>query len=185
MARTLLLLIVFASATSLGMAQQPVATAAAESDDERQQRLEAEFAKRLSGATLQGFFSTTEELAGDEPPKLRGDRYDFVKVQKGEGNRWLFQSRIRYGNHDVTIPLNLPVEWAGETPVIVVDDLNIPGMGIFTARVMFHEDHYAGYWSGGDHGGHLIGRIVRDVDQDQQKPKPEGEAPNSSEGSQQ
>lgn len=175
MVRMLITSVLFLSLASWANAQQP-ATRAADQEEEKQQQREAEFAKRLSGATLQGFFSTTEETAGDEPPQLRGDRYDLVKVEKGKEGRWLFQSRIRYGDHDVTIPLNLPVEWAGETPVIVVDNLNIPGMGTFTARVMFHEDHYAGYWSGGDHGGHLFGRVVRDADESSEVPKAESSA---------
>jgi hypothetical protein len=57
------------------------------------------------------------------------------------------------------IPLPLPIEWAGNTPVIVVDDVTIPGMGTFSARVMFFADHYAGYWKHGDHGGHLFGVV--------------------------
>lgn len=160
MTRLLLAAILGFSATSVCLAQEGENQPAAVDEEARQAEREAEFARRLSGATLQGFFSTTGSEPDDEPPRLRGDRYDLVKVAKGEGNRWLFQSRIRYGDHDVTIPLNLPVEWAGDTPVIVVDDLTIPGMGTFTARVMFYKDHYAGYWSGGDHGGHMIGQIV-------------------------
>lgn len=164
MVRVLLTAIVLISLPCFGRTQPPAEPAEAPVSLERQQQLEAEFAKRLSGATLQGFFSTIGAKVEDAPPELRGDRYDLLKVTKGEGNRWLFQSRIRYGDRDVTIPLNLPVVWAGQTPVIVVDDLTIPGMGTFTARVMFHGDHYAGTWSGGDHGGHLIGQIVREQD---------------------
>jgi hypothetical protein len=173
MLRSLVATLILVSSASLAAAQQegtepsPKYEVSA-ADRAAQEQREAEFARRLSGASLQGFFSTTDVKPGDEPPRLQGDRYDLLKVSKGEGNRWLFQSRIRYGNRDVTIPVNVPVEWAGDTPVIVVEDLTIPGMGTFTARVMFHEDHYAGYWSGGDHGGHLIGRIVRE--------KPEEEA---------
>lgn len=176
MYRTLLVLVMLVSPASLALSQEPAPTVAAK-DDKGQQEREAEFAKRLSGTTLQGFFSTTEETSGDEPPTLRGDRYDLVKAEKGKEGRWLFQSRIRYGDRDVTIPLNLVVEWAGETPVIVVDNLSIPGMGTFTARVMFHEDHYAGYWSGGDHGGHLFGRIVRDADGEEKKPSADRQVP--------
>ncbi|HEX6963094.1 MAG TPA: hypothetical protein VF175_14590, partial [Lacipirellula sp.] len=66
-----------------------------------------------------------------------------------------------YGDHDVTAPLTLPIRWAGDTPVICVDELPIPGLGAFTARVMIYRDHYAGFWAGKDHGGHLFGVIQR------------------------
>ena len=64
------------------------------------------------------------------------------------------------------LPLPLPVEWAGDTPVITVNDVAIPGFGTFSARVMFYDDHYAGYWSHTgeeDHGGHLFG-LIRPAD---------------------
>ena len=31
----------------------------------------------------------------------------------------------------------------------------------FTSRVLVYRDHYAGFWAGADHGGHLFGRIER------------------------
>ena len=53
----------------------------------------------------------------------------------------------------------LPIKWAGDTPIVTVDDLALPGFGAVSARVMFYDDHYAGYWKHGDHGGHLFGVI--------------------------
>jgi hypothetical protein len=52
------------------------------------------------------------------------------------------------------------VVWAGDTPVITLDKMPIPGFGTFTCRVMIFGDQYAGTWDGGDHGGHLFGKIV-------------------------
>ena len=34
--------------------------------------------------------------------------------------------------------------------------------GKFTCRVLVYRDQYAGTWSGGDHGGHLFGRVVKE-----------------------
>ena len=92
------------------------------------------------------------------PGTLRTDTEGSV-VKRLESGDWLIQSRIRYGDHDVTIPLTLPIRWAGDTPVICVDDMLIPGLGTFTARVMIYRGHYAGFWTGVDHGGHLFGVI--------------------------
>ena len=73
----------------------------------------------------------------------------------------MFPARIQYGEKDVTLPIPLPIRWAGDTPVIVVDNVPLPGFGTVSARVMFFDGHYAGYWKHGDHGGHLFGVIHR------------------------
>jgi len=54
--------------------------------------------------------------------------------------------------------------WSGNTPVITLDNLWIPGMGTFSARVLIHQGRYAGTWSHGDKGGHLFGRIEKAAD---------------------
>ena len=113
--------------------------------------------KLMSRATMVGHFTVTGEDAGGG--KLTEERYELGEVKRLESGEWLIQSRIRYGDHDVTIPLTLPIRWAGDTPVICVDDMLIPGLGTFTARVMVYRGHYAGFWTGKDHGGHLFGVI--------------------------
>ena len=122
---------------------------------------EARFIALLSGATLRGHFTVTGNEPDGQPPRLRTEQYDLVEVRKVDEQHWLFKARIRYGDHDVTLPMTLPVEWAGDTPVVVVDNLGFPGLGTYSARVLFHDDHYAGYWSGTDRGGHLFGTIER------------------------
>jgi hypothetical protein len=116
--------------------------------------------KLMSRATMVGHFTVTgEEGKEDSGGKLTEERYELGEVKRLESGDWLIQSRIRYGDHDVTIPLTLPIRWAGDTPVICVDDMLIPGLGTFTARVMIYRGHYAGFWTGVDHGGHLFGVI--------------------------
>jgi hypothetical protein len=122
----------------------------------------AELEKMLSNATLVGHFTVTGEDEGDgDESKLTKERYELGEVKHLGSNQWLIQSRIKYGDHDVTVPLTLPIRWAGDTPMICLDELPIPGLGTFTARVMIYRDHYAGFWSGKDHGGHLFGVIER------------------------
>ena len=88
--------------------------------------------------------------------------YTLGDVKKLDGKMWMIQARIQYRDSEaVMVPLPLPVEWAGDTPVIVVDNFTIPGMGTFSARVMFFDDHYAGYWKHGDRGGNLFGVVHR------------------------
>ena len=69
--------------------------------------------------------------------------------------------RIQYGSHDISVPLPVTIKWAGDTPVITITDMTIPGLGTYTARVLLYQDQYAGTWSSKDHGGQVFGRIVR------------------------
>ena len=118
---------------------------------------EATLANMLSGATLEGSFTVTGP--GRDPGKLSREKYTLGEVKKLEGNLWLIPTRIQYGDKDLQLPITLPIEWAGDTPVVVVNDLGLPGLGTVSARVMFFADHYAGYWQHGAAGGHLFGTI--------------------------
>jgi hypothetical protein len=129
---------------------------------------EQAFAKTMTGATLVGSF-TLGESAPDQPPKLHVERYELGEVKKLPNGQWQMQTRIRYGDKDLKLPLMVPVEWVGAdgprpTPVVVIDNLFFPGSGTYSARVLFHEGHYAGHWSGKDHGGVLFGKIVEAKD---------------------
>lgn len=115
--------------------------------------------KLMNRATMVGHFTVTGGAGEEAGGKLTAERYELGEVKRLDSGDWLIQSRIRYGDHDVTIPLTLPIRWAGDTPVICVDDMLIPGLGTFTARVMIYRGHYAGFWTGKDHGGHLFGVI--------------------------
>ena len=63
----------------------------------------------------------------------------------------------------VTVPVPVEVKWAGSTPVITVDKVAVPGVGTYSARVVIHDNHYAATWDGGDHGGYMWGKIVKDA----------------------
>lgn len=120
--------------------------------------LEKQFAEMLSNATMEGSYTVTGQEAA-APPKQ--DKYTLGEVKKLKDDYWLFETRIQYGDHDVKVPLSLEVKWAGDTPVITLTDFQVPGLGTFTARVVVYKDQYAGTWSGGDHGGHLFGKITK------------------------
>jgi outer membrane protein assembly factor BamB len=151
--------------TALAMAAAGVLLAAGtaatghadDGQDERQRRLEAGFERMLSGAELVGHF-VVDGTDPDAP--LEEDRYAVSRVTKLSGDVWRFDCRVQYGERDVTVPIPLAVKWAGDTPVITLTDMNIPGLGTYTARVLLHRDRYAGTWQAGDHGGQMFGRIV-------------------------
>jgi hypothetical protein len=119
------------------------------------ERLENEFREILTGATLAGRFSTTGR------DQLSEDRYTISSVTKLGGDLWTINTRIQYGERDVTAPVPVRVLWAGDTPVITLTDAAIPGVGTFSARVLFYRGQYAGTWSSSRHGGQMIGRIEK------------------------
>jgi hypothetical protein len=120
-----------------------------------QAALEQRFEKTLTNAVFVGHFTTDGDDKG-----VKEDRYTISSVKKMKGDYWLFNTRIQFGTKDVNVPLMLPVIWAGDTPVITVTDVGVPGIGTYTARVLVYSDHYAGTWSGGaHHGGTLAGVI--------------------------
>jgi hypothetical protein len=129
-----------------------------------QEDLEKQFAETLSGATLVGQFTVTG-LNDDKP--LAKDRYTLGTVKKLKNGFWSFEARIQYGDHDVKLPLALPVKWAGDTPVISVTKVAFPGLGTYSARVVIYDDQYAGTWSGSDHGGQMFGRIVKQGEEEE------------------
>ena len=82
-------------------------------------------------------------------------------MTKLDGNLWRFEARVKYGNTDVTLPMVLPVEWAGDTPMVSITDFAIPGLGDeFGARVVFYDERYAGTWDHGPYGGMMYGTIA-------------------------
>ena len=118
--------------------------------------LEEKFQQMMSGVTLMGHSASMkgESMSGEE-------KYVIEKVSKLSGETWLFHVRIQYGSHDIPVPLPVTIKWAGDTPVITITNLTIPGLGTYTARVLLYEDQYAGTWSSKDHGGQVFGKIVR------------------------
>lgn len=139
------------------------ASAAATDDDAIRRERVRQFEELLTGATLEGCFTTgavAADSAGVDLPKLHKDRYSIQSVKHLAGDLFLFTTRIQYGDKDVSVPLPLKVLWAGDTPVVSLTDFAIPPLGTFTARVLFYRDEYVGTWDGGDHGGQMFGRII-------------------------
>lgn len=122
------------------------------------EELEKQFSEMLTGAQLVGVFTTTGQESEKAPLP---DKYTIDRVKKLKGDFWLFEARIQYNNNDVKVPLPLEVKWAGDTPVITLTKILVPGLGTFTARVLFYNNEYAGTWSAGDHGGHMYGKVVK------------------------
>ena len=115
----------------------------------------AKFAERMSGVKLVGHFT----IVGRDNPNPRAETYTIQSVKHASGKMWLFKTRVQYGDKDVTLPMLLPIEWAGETPMISMTDFTIPLLGTFSARVVFDDGKYAGTWKHDQVSGHLYGVI--------------------------
>ena len=144
-------LVVLLAAVLLGCGGDSVTEA------EQEAREEA-FRQAMSGVALEGFFTV-----GDGS-KLRKERYEIARVSKLGGDIWVFQARIQYGSRDVTVPVPVRMEWAGDTPVLSLTEVAIPGLGTFTARVLFYDQQYVGIWRHGEVGGLHFGQIVPEPD---------------------
>ncbi len=143
-----------------------LASAQEKADKPDRAALEKQFAEKMSNAKMVGYWS----LWGKED-KPMSDTYTLGKVSKVEGDKWTFEARIQFGKVDVTVPVPVEVKWAGDTPVITVDKVGIPGVGTYSARVVVHDDHYAATWDGGDHGGYMWGKVVKGT---KEEPKGKG-----------
>lgn len=131
-----------------------------------QAQLEEKFKESLTEAVLEGIWQMTGSggLKGNAPlsaPKT--ERYTISSVVKTGEDHWIISARIEYADRDVTVPVLVRVVWAGDTPMITIDDLAIPMIGAYSARVIFHKGFYSGVWysNGRNYGGILSGRIVK------------------------
>jgi hypothetical protein len=115
------------------------------------------FSKSMANCVLVGSFT----IDGKESKgALKEERYEIESVTKASDNMWIFLTRVKYGNLDTKLPITVPVEWAGDTPMVTLTNATLPGLGEgFSARVLFYEGRYAGTWQHGPVGGHMFGTI--------------------------
>ncbi|RCS40486.1 hypothetical protein DTL42_24230 [Bremerella cremea] len=126
--------------------------------DQAQAKLFEKFEQTLNNVALVGSFT----ISGKEDQGTKPERYEISNVRKlEEGDLWLINARIKYGDKDTKIPMPLEVKWAGKTPVITLDNTSIPGLGTFSAHVVIDGDKYAGTWTHGEVGGCLFGKIEK------------------------
>ena len=119
--------------------------------------VERRFSERMRDVSLIGSFTVTGRE--DRPP--RADRYDISSVEKVGDNLWRFNARMDCCGVAGEIPIVIPVHFVGDTPMIMMTDTSIPGIGSFTVRLFFYGDRYSGTWQHGAVGGSMSGRIEK------------------------
>jgi hypothetical protein len=130
------------------------------------EQLEKEFQAELTGATLEGVWQMTGEggLKGTSTlTDPKPDKYTITSASKAGGDMWIIQARIEFGDKDVNVPVPVRVVWAEDTAIITLNDLAIPMIGTYSARVMIHHGFYSGVWycNAKNYGGVMQGRIVK------------------------
>lgn len=149
---TLFALAFFTLSCLPGMAQE----SEEQLSDEEKTELFDKLADYLSGTKWTGQFTMT----GGDNDELTKEEYYILSAEKmKDGDYWKLVARIKYMDHDTTVPLPLEIKWAGKTPVITVDKMAVPGMGVFDARVLIRNGKYSGTWAHNEVGGHLFGEI--------------------------
>lgn len=138
-------------------------TASLYAQEPNRAELEAKFKETMTGITMSGrWCSVKDGVLGEQ----KNEKYTIVSAEKGNGDAWIINAKMRYGGQEIVAPIPVQVKWAGDTPVLVVDALKIPGPtgysgNSYSARVLIYENTYAGTWSGGDHRGLLKGIITK------------------------
>jgi hypothetical protein len=124
--------------------------------------LERQFTERMRDVSLIGSFT----VAGREDRPPRSDRYDIASVDKVGDDLWRFSAVMHCCGVNGAIPVVVPMRWNGDTPMIMMTDTSLPGLGTFTVRLFFYGDRYAGTWQHGAIGGQMSGRIEKQTHKD-------------------
>ena len=133
------------------LAQQPAAAPPAVDMND----IEKAFQASLVNSSLVGFFTVGDGSA------TQPDKYTIENLTKIDKDTWKFDARIQYGGKDYKASVNVPIFWAGETPVLSMAQYAIPGQGVFSARILIHNGMYAGTWGAPGKGGKMFGMVVK------------------------
>jgi len=148
---------VFASLLICCLVATPVVKAQGEGD------IEAKFIAMLKNATLKGTWAPVAQ--GRLGSEKGNDSYRITRVEKGDGGKWSVVSIFKYGDREMEFPIACSVKFAGDTAVLILDNVRAgPGKANWSARVMFHDDVYAGRWwetANLEHSGTIAGTISR------------------------
>jgi hypothetical protein len=119
---------------------------------------EERFKALFTRATLSGRWARIKDgVLGEE---RTGDKYTIISVAKREGDNWTVNAKMKYGEKELIMPVPVKMKFAGDTAILMVEDLGIPGGGTYTARLLIFERTYSGTWKDQRGGGMLYGTIT-------------------------
>ena len=121
---------------------------------------EERFKTLFTKATLSGRWARLKDgVLGEE---RSGDKYTILSVVKRDGDNWTVNAKMKYGEKELLLPVPVRMNFAGDTAILTVDDLGIPGGGTYTARLLIFERTYSGTWKDQRGGGMLYGTITNE-----------------------
>jgi hypothetical protein len=123
-----------------------------------QEELEKKFIETMTNAVMAGRWCLLDD--GKLSPD-KEDKYTIASVKKNADGSWTITAKIEYAGLTFNAPVPVQVKWAGDTPVIVVDNMGLPGTAKYSARVLVYDGTYSGTWSGGGHGGLMYGVVKK------------------------
>ena len=125
--------------------------------------VEANFIAMLKNATLKGTWAPVQQ--GQLGAQRADDGYRIARVEKKEGDKWVLVSLVNYQGKEIEYPFPAVVKFAGDTAVLILNDVRAgQGAANWSARVLFHENVYAGRWwetANRDHAGTIAGTITQ------------------------
>lgn len=123
----------------------------------------AEFSAMLKNATLKGTWAPIDQrLLGND----KEDGYQIASATKKEGDTWEIVYKMKLQGREINFPLPVTVKFAGDVAVMILEDSPV-GIGqTWSARILFHDDVYAGSWWNKDKSksksGIVSGTITRE-----------------------
>ncbi len=125
--------------------------------------VEANFIAMLKNATLKGTWAPVQQ--GQLGAQRADEGYRIARVEKKEGDNWMLVSLVNYQGKEIEYPFPAVVKFAGDTAVLILNDVRAgQGAANWSARVLFHENVYAGRWwetANRDHAGTIAGTITQ------------------------
>jgi hypothetical protein len=130
---------------------------------EENSNVETNFIAMLKNATLKGTWAPVQQA---QIGAAKGDdSYRVSRVVKKEGDNWLVYSLFTYQGKEIEFPIPAVVKFAGDTAVLILDNVRAgQGAANWSARVLFHDNVYAGRWwetSNKEHAGTVAGTITQ------------------------
>ena len=121
---------------------------------------EERFKLLFTKAYLSGRWASLKD--GPLGEERTGAKYNIVSVTKGSGDKWIVSAKMKYRDQDIVMPIPVQMKFVGDTAIMEVNNLAIPGGGTYTARLMIYERTYSGTWKGQRGGGMLYGTITNE-----------------------
>lgn len=124
------------------------------------EKLEAGFIAMLKDATLHGTWAPISQQGLGED---KADAYRVVRAVKKSGNQWEIVSRVNRKGREFEFPIPVVIEFAGDAAVMILEEVPLEQGKTWSARILFHDNVYAGSWwsPDGEKSGIVSGTITQ------------------------